>query len=128
MFRSSTKRELQLLDNNVTVGIIRVNDHFDFNKKTVRPFVRNQKREVLMVGRVSYDVLDRFIIDSFNDFYKKISGTKNADEKRKKILEYNELYQLWYQVNQAKSSQDIRLNSLYDDVIYRLYLLGYQQG
>ena len=43
------------------------------------------------------------------------------------MKEYNELYILWYTITQAKNTQNPNLNSYYDDLVYRLYLLGYKE-
>lgn len=125
MFANAVKKELQFLDNGSVVGTVWLNTSFPFKNKTKRPFERNSGREVVMIGRVNYALLDQFIIASLNDYYKKISDTKNMDEYNQKIVSYNELYQLWYRVNNAKQNNDIGLNSYYDDIVYKLYLLGY---
>lgn len=125
MFANAVKKELQFLDNGSVVGTVWLNTSFPFKNKTKRPFERNLGREVVMIGRVNYALLDQFIIASLNDYYKKISDTKNMDEYNQKIVSYNELYQLWYRVNNAKQNNDISLNSYYDDIVYKLYLLGY---
>ena len=125
MFANAVKKELQFLDNGSVVGTVWLNTSFPFKNETKRPFERNLGREVVMIGRVNYALLDQFIIASLNDYYKKISDTKNMDEYNQKIVSYNELYQLWYRVNNAKQNNDISLNSYYDDIVYKLYLLGY---
>jgi len=125
MFQNATKKEMQWVDNNRLIGLIKINANFKF-EKTTRPFVRNGKREILSIGRVNYALLDQFIMNAMNDFYGKLSIIKNEKERNSKVSEYNELYQLWYIINQAKQTNDMRLNSYYDDIIYRLYLLGYQ--
>ena len=119
MFSSATKKELQFLNNGVNVGLVRYNSSYSFQEKTTRPFIRNKGREVLILGRVNYALLDQFIIQSLNDYYNKISFVKNGKEREQKVLEYNTLYQLWYQVNQARQTNDIRLNSFYDDILYQ---------
>ncbi len=126
MFENIRYKELQWLDGGIQKGIIRVNQNFDFNIKTTRPFKRAKIREVLSVGRVNYERLDSFIINSLNDYYTKLNLVTKAEEKRRRTNEYNELYQLWYNINIARQNRDINLNNYYDDLVYRLYLLGYK--
>ena len=126
MFKNIRYKELQWLDGGIQKGIIRVNQNFDFNEKTTRPFKRAKIREVLSVGRVNYERLDSFIINSLNDYYTKLNLVTKAEEKRRRTNEYNELYQLWYNINVARQNRDINLNNYYDDLVYRLYLLGYK--
>lgn len=126
MFENIRYKELQWLDGGIQKGIIRVNQNFDFNIKTTRPFKRAKIREVLSVGRVNYERLDSFIINSLNDYYTKLNLVTKAEEKRRRTNEYNELYQLWYNINVARQNRDINLNNYYDDLVYRLYLLGYK--
>lgn len=126
MFENIRYKELQWLDGGIQKGIIRVNQNFDFNEKTTRPFKRSKTREVLSVGRVNYERLDSFIINSLNDYYTKLNLVTKAEEKRRRTNEYNELYQLWYNINVARQNRDINLNNYYDDLVYRLYLLGYK--
>lgn len=125
MFRNATKKEMQWIDNGKPLGLVRINTSWQ-KEKTTRPFKRNGKREILSIGRVNYALLDQFIMSSMNDYYSKLSNIKNEKERNLKVVEYNELYQLWYLVNQAKQTRDIRLNSYYDDLVYRLYVLGYR--
>ena len=126
MFENIRYKELQWLDGGIQKGIIRVNQNFDFNIKTTRPFKRAKIREVLSVGRVNYERLDSFIINSLNDYYTKLNLVTKAEEKRRRTNEYNELYQLQYNINVARQNRDINLNNYYDDLVYRLYLLGYK--
>ncbi len=125
MFANATKKEYQFLDNGALIGHVRVNENFSFSGKFKRPMERNQRREITMVGHVNYALLDQFIISALNDYYQKISQTGNMEEYNQRVLQYNELYQLWYKVNVAKQNHDIGLNSYYDDIVYKLYLLGY---
>lgn len=128
MFSNATKKELQWLDNGRVIGIVRINEKFNFQNRTTRPFVRNSKREIISIGKVNYALLDNFIVNSLKDYYSKISMTKNQTEKNERTIKYNELYQLWYKVQSAKQTGDIQLNNYYDDIIYYLYLLGYHNG
>jgi len=63
---------------------------------------------------------------SLNHYYSTISSVKDQKEVNRRITEYNELYNLWYKVNVARQNHDLLLNSYYDDIVYKLYLLGYR--
>lgn len=125
MFTNATQKELQWLDNGKTIGTVNVNTNYSVKGEFTRPFMRNKGCEILSIGRVNYALLDTFIIQSLNDYYAKINEAKDANDRNQRIIQYNELYQLWYRVNIAKQNHDIQLNSYYDDIVYRLYLLGY---
>ena len=127
MFQNPEYKDLQWLDNDLQKGSIHVNTDFDFKKPTIRPFDRTKKGTVLSIGRVNYGLLDNFIITSLNDYYQKGMLTKDEYKRNAFIKEYNELYILWYTINQAKNTQNPNLNSYYDDLAYRLYLLGYKE-
>ena len=128
MFENIRYKELQWLDNGIQKGIVRVNQDFNFNKKTTRPFKRAKTREVLSIGRVNYEMLDSFILNALNDYYAKRNAATKTEEKRSMTKEYNDLYMLWYNINVARQNKDIQLNNYYDDLVYRLYLLGYKNG
>ena len=125
MFQNATNKSLEWLDNGVTKGIISVNLNHDFKIPTKRPAERNQGREVVSIGRVNYALLDQYIMNCLNDYYSKINEDKKAEVRNARIQEYNTLYQLWAKVNEAKMRGDININTYYDDIVYRLYLLGY---
>ncbi len=128
MFQYATSKSLQWLDNGIVKGILNINTNFDFKRKTKRPMERTNLRVVLSVGRVNYNLLDTFIMTSLNDYYKKMKDSKDENERNSRITEYNTLYQLWYYINEAKKRNDPYINSYYDDLVYRLYLLGYHSS
>jgi len=126
MFQNTTQKELQWLDNGQLKGLVKISNRFDFKKKTTRPFIRNKVREVLSIGRVNYEFLNQFIINALNDYYSHITEVKDEKLRTQRVNIYNELYGLWYKVNIAKQQNDLALNSYYDDLVYRLYTLGYR--
>lgn len=119
-------KQLQFLDQGKRIGKIYYNPKFLFKGNDAIPFTRNQKMILKSDGRVNYAVLDQFVITSLTDFYQKINNIKNEEEKSKQISTYQRLYYLWQRVMQAKQTNDINLNSYYDDIVYQLYLLGYR--
>ena len=125
MFEKATDKVMQWLDHGQVLGLVHINSKHDFSILTKRPIDKNKGMEVVSIGRVNYALLDQFIMQSLNDYYQKINQVKHEEERKQRIIEYNTLYQLWYQVNVAKQTNDLSLNSYYDDIVYRLYLLGY---
>lgn len=119
-------QQLQFLDKGQIIGKIYYNANFPFAKEKARPFVRNKAMVIKSDGRVNYALLDQFVISSLTDYYQKISSIKNADERTTQINEYQKLYYLWQKVMQAKQTNDVNLNSYYDDIVYQLYLRGYR--
>ena len=126
MFNEATLKKLLLSDNGKAIGIVKYNPEINFNEEFRRPFIRNGKVIVDSIGRVNYNMLDTFIVNSLNDYYSKIYLTKDELKKNQNILTYQELYNMWQNVVKAKNAHDINLNSYYDDLVYRLYLLGYR--
>ena len=126
MFQSSELKVFQLFDGNRLCGMIRYNTFIHYKTEKTMPFVRNGKREILSIGRVNYAYLDNFIMKSLNDIYAHLNEGKDLKLKRQKIVEYQELYALWQKVVMARQNNDLNISSYYDDLVYRLYLKGYQ--
>lgn len=126
MFEKAELKSYNFLDNNKIIGLVNYNPQYNLKADLTRPFIRNGKRLIESIGRVNYQVLDNFIIQSLNDYYSKISLIKKEAERKKYLDEYGQLYFLWQKVTQAKQTNDINLNNYYDDLVYRLYLLGYR--
>lgn len=126
MFATTDLKLYDLVDNGKIIGSVRYNPHFSFKDKTTRPFIRCKLRIIETIGRVNYEMLDQFIIASLNDYYNKLLNIKEMAARTKATSEYQQLYYLWQTVMQAKQNRDSNLNSYYDDLVYRLYLLGYR--
>ena len=126
MFQTSELKENQLFDGNVFKGLVFYNPKVSYLVNTARPFIRAPRRIVESIGRVNYQYLDQFIMKAMNDIYAHINEGKDLELRRKKIIEYQELYTLWQKIAVAKQNNDLNLNSYYDDLVYRLYLKGYR--
>ncbi len=126
MFQSSELKVFQFFDSNRFLGIIRYNPNIQYKTLMIRPFIRVGRREIVSVGRVNYAYLDTFIMKSLNDIYAHLNEGKDQELIRKKIIEYQELYVLWQKIAIARQNNDLNISSYYDDLIYRLYLKGYQ--
>ena len=126
MFQTSELKEYQLFDNQIYKGKIYFNPLIKNKGETTRPFIRNGLRKLISIGRVNYEILDQFIIKSLNEIYTHINDTKDRDLVADKIRNYQELYSLWQRVILARQNNDLNVNNYYDDLLYRLYLLGYK--
>ena len=126
MFQTSELKEYQLFDNQIYKGKIYFNPLIKNKGETTRPFIRNGLRKLISIGRVNYEFLDQFIIKSLNEIYTHINDTKDRDLVADKIRNYQELYSLWQKVILARQNNDLNVNNYYDDLLYRLYLLGYK--
>ena len=126
MFQTSELKEYQLFDNQNYKGQIHFNPLIKNKGETTRPFIRNGLRKLISIGRVNYEFLDQFIIKSLNEIYTHINDTKDRDLVADKIRNYQELYSLWQRVILARQNNDLNVNNYYDDLLYRLYLLGYK--
>ena len=126
MFQTSELKENQLFDGNVFKGLVFYNPKVSYLVNTTRPFIRTPKRIVESIGRVNYQYLDQFVMKAMNVIYAHINEGKDLELRRKKIIEYQELYTLWQKIAVAKQNNDLNLNSYYDDLVYRLYLKGYR--
>ncbi len=126
MFQTSELKEYQLFDNQIYKGKIYFNPLIKNKGETTRPFIRNGLRKLISIGRVNYEFLDQFIIKSLNEIYTHINDTKDRDLVADKIRNYQELYSLWQRVILARQNNDLNVNNYYDDLLYRLYLLGYK--
>lgn len=127
MFQTGELQKYNLNSNGSFVGLVSYNPHADFKKNYARPISRNGVVEVLSIGRANYAALDEFITQSLTAYYQSIETKRKQDEKNRMLAEYQQLYYLWQTIYTAKQNQDIHLNAYYDDIIYRLYLLGYKK-
>jgi len=122
----SELKTYHLTDRGNFIGEVHYNSEFNYTVSLTRPFVRNGARTLVSIGRVNYELLDQFIIQSLNDYYAKIMQIKDRDEMIRCINEYQQLFYLWQVIVQAKQNHDGNLNNYYDDLVYRMYLLGYR--
>lgn len=127
VFSSVKLIEWNLSDRGKYIGTIKANMAKIKNQRFIRPFRREQRKLVVFqVGNVNYEYLDRFIIKAMNDYYQKINvGLK--EEIAAKNNRYVQLYQLWNAILEAKKNNASNLGTLYDDLIYELYVLGYKE-
>lgn len=126
MFHIADLKNYNLIDNGKIIGTVSYNPKFNFALETTRPFIRCKLRVLEKVGRVNYNMLDNYIVSSLNDYYNKMANIKDVSLRNKSITEYQQLYYLWQKVMTAKKENDPNTNSYYDDIVYRLYILGYR--
>ena len=93
------------------------------------PFEDTKKMTLVKIGNGNYDDIDSFIIDSLNDYYKKLSSPSDVDTKEDMLNEYTKLYSLWTEICNIKDTGNfVKLNELYGKISYGLYLLGYEDN
>ena len=93
------------------------------------PFEDNNKMEIVKIGNGDYDDVDTFIVDSLNDYYKKLSSPSDVETKESMLSTYTKLYELWTSINHKKEENNIvELNELYGKLSYGLYLIGYEDN
>ena len=93
------------------------------------PFEDTSKKELIKIGNGNYDNIDNFIIESLNDYYKKLSSPSDVTSKEDMLDNYTKLYELWNGICQKKEENNIvELNDLYGKISYGLYLLGYNDN
>lgn len=126
MFQTGELQKYNLTDHNQYIGLIAYNPRVNFKTYFTRPFIRNGARELISVGKINYAVIDEFITKSLTAYYASIESQKSQDIKNQMIAEYQQLYYLWQTIYTAKQTNDIALSSYYDDIIYRLYILGFK--
>ena len=126
MFNNSELKAYNLTSDGKMIGIVRYNQEVIGKEEMTRPFIHNGARSIISIGRVNYELLDSFIVNSLNNYYQNMNLTKNEETRKMQVANYQELYDLWQKVAIAKSNNDQNLNSYYDDLVYRLYLLGYR--
>ena len=126
MFHTGKLQKYNLTSNGSYVGLVSYNPNANFKNIYARPMYRNGAVEILSVGTINYAALDEFITKSLTAYYQSIETIKKQEEKNRMLVEYQQLYYLWQTISIAKQNNDVNLPAYYDDLIYRLYLLGYK--
>ena len=126
MFQTGELLKYNLTEQGRVVGVVSYNPRLNFKATYTRPFIRNKARVILSIGRVNYAALDEFIVASLTAYYQSINLAKKQEVKNSMVSEYQQLYYLWQTILNAKQNRDSNLPSYYDDLVYRLYLLGFK--
>ena len=92
------------------------------------PIIKKEQKtyEIVQIGKVNYDYLDNFIMESMNDIYYKLHEGSN-EERTIKVENYKNLYEIWENINEAKEKNSPYLDELYNDLVYALHTLGYNK-
>lgn len=125
MFPTGELKEYNFTKNGNYIGQIHYNLNFPFTSEFGIPINRNGQREIVSIGRIDTKILDNFIITSLNNYYESINLSKSFEEKKTRTIEYQNLYYLWQKVTEAKNNDNYNINNYYNDIYYRLTLLGY---
>lgn len=93
------------------------------------PFVKVRKQKIIKIGNGNYKNFDDFIIFSLNDYYAKLNNINDLKKKEEMLNDYKVLYTLWSNICLKKEENNLlELNSLYNKISYKLYLLGYSDN
>ncbi len=129
MFSKCDFKVLELNDNSIYIGIVKLNDSLLKKANIMQPIIRDTSfKQIKKVDKKNYATYDEFIITSLNDYYNRMSSASQKDREMM-LINYNRLYESWTKLNQAKSTQDFKdLDEQYDSLSYQLYLLGYKMS
>ena len=126
MLTSSQSTKYKIDNNDKFIGKLKVSNFIKDISKYKIPFADTKKLVVEKIGIGNYDNFDAFIIQSLNDYYKKLSSPSDVDSKEKMLENYSNLYSLWESICNKKNQNDYNeLSLLYNKLSYGLYLLGY---
>lgn len=129
MLALSQSRKYEININDKTKGVLLISKFLKDISLYKIPFEETDKLEVLKIGNGDYDDVDTFIVDSLNDYYKKLSSPSDVETKESMLSTYTKLYELWTSINHKKEENNIvELNELYDKLSYGLYLIGYEDN
>ena len=126
MLALSQSYKYDLDSNDKKFGTLIVSKFLKETRRYKMPFEDTPKKELIKIGNGDYDNVDNFIIESLNDYYKKLSSPSDVDSKEEMLENYTKLYQLWTSIcNKKEEKNVVELNELYGKISYGLYLLGY---
>ena len=126
MLALSQSYKYDLDSNDKKLGTLIISKFLKETSRYKMPFEDTPKKELIKIGNGDYDNVDNFIIESLNDYYKKLSSPSDVASKEEMLENYTKLYQLWTSICSKKEEKNIvELNELYGKISYGLYLLGY---
>ena len=129
MLALSQSYKFELDSNGKKLGTLTISKFLKEVSRYKMPFEDTTKKEIIKIGNGDYDNVDNFIIESLNDYYKKLSSPSDVTSKEDMLDNYTKLYELWNGICQKKEENNIvELNDLYGKISYGLYLLGYNDN
>ena len=126
MLTSSQSIKYKIDNNGKPVGKLKVSKFIKDISKYKVPFEDSKKLVIDKIGVGTYDNFDSFIIESLNDYYKKLTNPSDVDKKEEMLETYTNLYSLWEKICQQKDQGNyVEIRKLYNKISYGLFILGY---
>ncbi len=126
MFVDAAFKKYKIDENNVSIGVLEVNQNLLKMNDFVQPFIREQDyKMIIKIGDRNYDVLNKYIIASLNDYYNRLMNASKSD-RNMMTKTYNHLYEMWVELHEHKKNNNlVEMDKTYDLFSYELYVLGY---
>lgn len=127
MFIDTTFKKFHISENDKIIGSLNINEKIIKDNTFMRPFIRNKETlTVTKIGDRNYEKLNKFIINSLNDYYNQLVNSSSVSEKSMMLKTYNHLYEMWRDLYNARRTNNItEMDKIYDLFSYELYVLDY---
>lgn len=127
MFIDTTFKKFHISENDKIIGSLNINEKIIKDNTFMRPFIRNKETlTVTKIGDRNYEELNKFIINSLNDYYNQLVNSSSVSEKSMMLKTYNHLYEMWRDLYNARRTNNItEMDKIYDLFSYELYVLDY---
>ena len=117
MLTSSQSIKYKIYNNCKDIGEFKVSNFLNDIKKYKIPFEDSKKLVIDKIGVGTYDNFDAFIIESLNDYYKKLTNPSDVDKKEDMLEIYSNLYSLWENICKQKDQGNyIEIRKLYNKI------------
>ncbi len=128
MFVDAAFKKYKIDENDVSVGVLEVNQEILNANDFIQPFIREQDyKMIIKIGNRNYEVLNKYIINSLNDYYNRLLNASKSDRNMMSKT-YEHLYEMWTELhNHKKNSNLVEMDKTYDLFSYELYVLGYTE-
>ncbi len=126
MFVDEAFKKYKIAENDASVGTLEVNHNLLANSVFIRPFIREKNYKMITkIGNRDYEVLNKYIISSLNNYYIRLQKATKSEYKRM-FNTYNRLYDMWKDLHNFKKENNlVEMDKTYDLFSYELYVLGY---
>ena len=126
MFIDTTFKKYKIDENNIAIGELEINPVIIEKCEFSYPFIRENIRKIITkIGNRDYEKLNKYIIDSMNEYFNRLNNA-SASEKKRMLVTYNRLYDMWKELhNYKKNNNLVEMDKVYDLFSYELYVLGY---
>lgn len=126
MFTEEDFRKYKITTQDKSIGKIEVNLNMLKQYPFYHPFFRTDKKEITKFGTRNTVEVENYIIRCLNDYYAKLTGNQDLEERQKMLDKYMHLYSMWRELYNYKNANDlVNINNMYDLFLYELYTMGY---